>query len=390
MANQFCSQCGARLRANASFCAECGTRHKGSATARSSSASWQRYAPFLIVVATLVILGVVVIIGTMHPKTTTTVARRGNPPAGSESGLPEGHPPIVVPEEAKQAIRELSKQAAAAPEDVALWQRLADLQYRTGQLDPSYLAEAESSYRHILAGKPDDLETLRSLGNVAFDQHKPDTAIEFYRRYLKVKSDDPDVQTDLGTMLLTSGKTQEAIQEFQSVVQQHPSFFQAQYNLAIAYSKAGQRDKMIEALEQARTVAKDDKTRSQVEQVLAQVKAAPPPEAAARGAASSGAQAPAAAVPAGATFKEGMDAWLHQHPILGPKIARIEWSGAQTAKVYLRDFPMDQMPADMTTMFTDRVKAQVQEQKQAHKVTQPATVELVDNASGKVMTTITD
>lgn len=384
MANQFCSQCGVKLLANASFCAECGARQKGGAAVHTAPAAWRRYTPLLVVVAVVLVLGAVVVIGSMHPKTTATVGRRGNAPAAGESGLPEGHPPITVPEEAKQAIRELSKQAAAAPEDLALWQRLAELQYRTGQLDPSYLAEAEASYRHILAGKPDDLEALRSLGNVAFDEQKSDTAIEFYRRYLKLKPDDPDVQTDLGTMLLTSGKTDEAIQEFRSVVQQHPSFFQAHFNLAIAYSKKGERDKVIETLETARGLAKDDKTRAQVEQVLAQVKAGPSaPEGASAG------EPPSAPV-AGATFQEGMDTSLRQYPVIGPKIDRIEWTGAQSAKVYLREFPMEQMPADMTTMFTDHLKARLKQQKEAHQVTQQASVELVDAASGKVMSTITE
>lgn len=390
MANQFCSQCGAKLLPNSSFCTECGARQKGTSAAPAAAAAWQRYAPFLVVVAVAVVLTAVVIIGTMHPNTTATVGRRGSSQTAGESGLPEGHPPIVVPEEAKQAMRELSKQAAAAPEDIALWERLAELQYRTGQLDPTYLAEAEASYRHIIAGKPDHIEALRSLGNVAFDQQKPDVAIDFYQRYLKLKPDDPDVQTDLGTMLLSSGKTDEAIEQFQAVLKPHPTFFQAQFNLAIAYSKAGQQDKVIEALDKARTLAKDDKTRNQVEQVLAQVKSAPPPEPAGGGAAPSGSQPTPAPAPVGATFQEGMDASLHQHPIIGPKIDRIEWTGAQTAKVYLREFPMDQMPADMTTMFTDRMKARVKEQKDAHKVTQPARLELVDNASGKVMTAITE
>jgi tetratricopeptide (TPR) repeat protein len=390
MANQFCSQCGAKLLPNSSFCAECGARQKGASAAHAPAAAWQRYTPFLVVVAVVVVLAAVVIVGTMHPNTTATVARRGNSQTAGEGGLPEGHPPIVVPEEAKQAIRELSKQAATAPEDIALWERLAELQYRTGQLDPAYLAEAETSYRHILAGKPDHLEALRSLGNVAFDQQKPDTAIDFYQRYLKLKPDDPDVQTDLGTMLLSSGKADEAIQQFQSVVQQHPAFFQAQFNLAIAYSKAGQHDKVIEALEKARTLASDDRTRNQVEQVLAQVKSAPAPEAAGSDAAPSGSQPSPAPAPVAATFQEGMDASLRQYPIIGPKIERIEWTGAQTAKVYLREFPMDQMPADMTTMFTDRIRARIKEQKDAHKVTQQSRLELIDNASGKMMTTITE
>jgi hypothetical protein len=51
---------------------------------------------------------------------------------------------------------------------------------------------------------------------------------------------------------------------------------------------------------------------------------------------------------------------------------------------------MEQMPPDMVDMFTDRLKSEIKEQKDAHKVTAAARVELVDSGSGKVMDTVTE
>ena len=256
--------------------------------------------------------------------------------------------------------------------------------------------QAETSYRHLLEREPDNPDVLRGLGNIAFDQDRDDDAIGFYEKYLKLKPDDLDVQTDLGTMYLSAGKTEQAIQQYQSVLKENPSFFQAQFNLAIAYQTAGETDKVIPALEKARTMAKDDQTRNQVDQVMARVKGLPPPAAAAEVAGESApaaAEAPKpAAAPAAAsdTFQGGVEAIFRQHPILGPKVERIEWSGAESAKVYLRDFPMEQMPPDMVSTFTDHLKSQIKEQKDAHKVTAAARVELVDSGSGKVMDTVTE
>jgi cytochrome c-type biogenesis protein CcmH/NrfG len=398
MVGRFCSSCGTKLLPDSNFCVECGERQAGTpAGSRFSSWPLQRYAPVIVVLAVVVVVGGVVAVGTLNPKTPASVPRRGGPQSSGEMGgdLPAGHPPITIPENVKQAIGDMVKKADAAPDDLEAWKRLAEVQYRVGQIDPSYLAQAEASYRHLLERRSNDPDTLRGLGNIAFDQDRTGDAIGFYDKYLKLKPNDLDVQTDLGTMYLSAGKTEKAIQQYQSVLKENPSFFQAQFNLAIAYQTAGETDKVIPALEKARTIAKDDETRNQVDQVMARVKGLPPLAAMAEGANGSppaGAEAPKPGAPASAsqTFQGGVEAIFRQHPILGPKIDRIEWSGAETAKVYLRDFPMEQMPAEMVSAFTDRLKSQIKEQKDAHKVTTAARVELVDSGSGKVMDTVTE
>ncbi|MGD0950548.1 MAG: tetratricopeptide repeat protein [Candidatus Binatia bacterium] len=396
MVNRFCVSCGAKLLPESNFCVECGERQGGSRTARRlSSSSLQRYAPILVVLAMVVVVGGVIAVGVLNPKAPPSVPGRGGPQtAGEMSGkLPEGHPPIAVPEKVKEAIREMAEKAAAAPDDLDIWKHLAEVQYRVGQIDPSYLPQAETSYRHLLEREPDNPDVLRGLGNIAFDQDRDDDAIGFYEKYLKLKPDDPDVQTDLGTMYLSAGKTEQAIRQYQAILEQNPSFFQAQFNLAIAYQTAGETDKVMPALEKARTMAKDDQTRNQVDQVMARVKGLPPPPAAPDAAAGAPAAAEAekpVAAPAVApdTFQGGMEAIFRQHPIIGPKVERIEWSAAESAKVYLRDFPMEQMPPEMVNTFTDRLKSQIKEQKDAHKVSAATRVELVDSGSGKVMETV--
>src|SRR5262249_53002001 len=158
------------------------------------------------------------------------------------------------------------------------------------------------------------------------------------------------------------------------------SFFQAQLNLGIAYRTLGQNDKAIAALQKSRVLAPDDQTRSQVDQMLARVSGQTP-----------GAQ-PAAAAPvpqpapqgAAGTFQADAEAIFRQNPIMGPKVQRVEWAGAETAKVYLLDFPMDQMPPEMRAMFMDRMKGRIKEKKAAHDVTQTARFDLIDATSGKL------
>lgn len=373
---------------------ECGERQPGATTPRVGfSFPLSRYAPLFVVLTVLLVGGGAVLYGTMNPKTTASVPRHEAPPAasgapsGTASGnLPQGHPPLEIPEQVKQTIRDMAQKATAAPDDIETWKRLAEVQYRAGQIEASYLTEAGVSYKHVLEHEPDNLEVLRSLGNIAFDQEQADTAAGYYQRYLKLKPDDLSVQTDLATMYLAGGKADQAIQAYESVLKTNPSFFQAQFNMAIAYRSLGDNDKMFAALEKARSMATDDAARTQVDQLLARAKGLPPPGAPAAPAV---AQAPAAPA-AGGTFQADAEALFRGNPILGPKVQRVEWSGAESAKVYVRDFPMDQMGDSMRAMFGDRMRGRIKEKKEAHQVTAQTKFELVDEPSGRVMETITE
>jgi len=414
MANRFCASCGAKMLAGANFCVECGEGQPGAAAAPGvSKISLQRYAPLFVVLAVVAIGGGAVVFGTLSPKTPQTVPRHDAPPGSSApagGNLPQGHPPITVPEEVKQAMRDMAAKAAAAPDDMEAWKHLAEVQYRASQLDPSYLTQAQQSYQHVLDHEPNNPDVIHALGNIAFDMEQPDQAVDYYQRYLKQKPDDLEVQTDLGTMYLSANKTDEAIKQYESVLKVNPAFFQAQFNLAIAYRSMGDSAKMLAALEKARTLATDDNLRAQVDRLIARAKGepvgpgpdgapegqapvgqasagqAPPGQAPAMGA---GGAPPPAGAPAG-TFQADAENIFRQNPILGPKVGRVEWSGADTAKVFLSGFPMDQMPDEMKTMFSDRMKERIKEKKAAHQVTATTTFDLVDEPTGKVMATITE
>jgi Flp pilus assembly protein TadD len=393
MANRFCASCGARLLREASFCVECGERQPGAKAPRVGlSIPVNRYAPVFVVLAVILVGGGAVLYGTMNPKIPASVPRPDAPPAegsAAAGSLPQGHPPLEIPEQVKQTIRDMAQKATAAPDDMDAWKRLAEVQYRAGQIEHSYLTEAAASYKHVLDHEPDNLDAIRSLGNIAFDQEQSDSAISYYQRYLKLKPDDLSVQTDMATMYLASGKAEQAIEAYEAVLKTNPSFFQAEFNLAIAYRQLGDNGKMMAALEKARTMAPDDASRTQVDQLLARAKGLPPPAAPPPVQEAAAPAAPAAAAPAG-TFQADAETVFRGNPILGPKVQRIEWSGADSAKVYVHDFPMDQMGDSMRSMFTDRMRERIKEKKQAHQITAQTTFEVVDGASGRVMDTITE
>ena len=377
MSTTFCSQCGAKLLPSARFCAACGQAAAGTGAAGRRGLRLERWAPALVVASVVAVAGAAVLVG----------ARSAPPPnvpppraAGTNAAaMPEGHPRVEVPDDVRKVIAKLVDAAKGKPDDLEAWQQLGFVQYRAGQVDPAYLADAQATYTHILERQPENLDALRSLGNIAFDRNEPEHAMEYYRRYLKVKPDDLSVQTDLGTMLLSSQQIDAALKAYQDVLAVDPKFFQAQFNLAIAYRAAGDEAKALAALDRARDIAGDDDTRQRVDALLARLKGQPP--------AGAGGEEAAAAP---GDLHGDVEAIFRSHPIVGPKLDRIDWPSADRVRVVLRDFPMDGMPPMVRQKFIDRIRSGLRDSASRHQAAAPITVELVDAADGRVMETISE
>lgn len=384
MTQKFCTHCGAQLVSGARFCVACGEKIGGAGSPRIGRVGLNRYAPLAVVGVVLLVAGTAVFVGARSARPPNVVPSRQAPP-GAQAGLPEGHPPIAVPDNVRQAIDKLAEAAEASPDDLDAWRQLGFIQYRTSQADPAYLADAKASYEHVLEKQPKDLDALRALGNIAYDQEKPEDAIRYYERFLEIEPGNKSVLTDLGTMFLTARQTEKAISIYEKVLEDDPSFFQAQFNLGIAYRAAGDSDRALKELRRAREVASDDATRGRVDQLLAHLSGQP--IAAAPGAPPAAGVAPAAPVTGVQAEIENI---FRSHPIVGPKLDRIQWSDDRTAKVLLRQFPMDGMPEEIRRQFTDRIQNKVKESKDRNQVDDTIRIELVDSASGRVMATVTE
>lgn len=400
MADRFCSQCGAELIAGARFCITCGRPLKGGVRLVGGAAPRiGRWAPLAVFGVVLVVGTAVVLAGRSNPVPPPAIPGGGAPPpaagkappfAGGQGAaqMPQGHPAIEIPEDVVKAIAEMKKTADAAPQDVEQWTRLAGVQYRAGMVDEKYLPEAAKSYEHVLEIDPQNLEALRHLGNIAFDQQLPVRAIDYYLRYLTLKPDDFSVTTDMATMYLSRGDANTAIQFYQKVLKEKPDFFEALFNLGIAYRSSGDTAQATSYFLKAKAAAPDDRARQQVEQMMASGgvpgEGAPPgaPPAANPPAVAGG------AAPGG--LRGGVEAIFRKHPMLGPKIESIDWEGDGKARVMINEFPMQQMPPEMRQRFLDKIRAQIRDQKAAAQMTAQLTIELVDPATQTVMETVVE
>jgi len=302
--------------------------------------------------------------------------------------LPPGHPAIQLPKEAREFIAGIARKAEANPQDLAAWDKYGDVCFRAAAFDSSYYPKSATAYAHVLKLNPDDLDALRGVGNINFDQHKYDEAIAAYEHYLSRKPDDAEVRTDLGTMLLSSGSADQAVLQYRKVLESHSNFFEASFNLGIAYGQMNELDAARTAFEKAKELAPDADARNRVTQMLAEL----------GGAATSASQvdsAPAQAASAlsGAdsrSFKGAMEQMLRDLPVAGPKVTSVQWPSATRARVLMDNFPMDQMPPFAAAKFMADLKSGIGDVKSAHDVRAPVEIDICDAASGRIMQSVTE
>jgi Flp pilus assembly protein TadD len=356
--------------------------------------------PFAAVFGGILAIGVVVTILIMRQAPAKPSPQASAPPPtqdigdgqGDSRGFPPGHPTVQIPKQALDFIKQIEQKANANPNDLAAWDQLGDVALRAAAFDPSYYPKAADAYGHVLKIDPENIDALRGIGNIDFDQRKFDEAIAAYEHYLSKKPDDPDVRTDLGTMYLSTSNADQAVVQYKKVLAAHPQFFEAAFNLGVAYSQMNKPDDARTALQAALKMAPDGEARNRVNQMIASLNtppatapdiagatSAPPPSVASNGAA-----------PTTGTFQEAMEHMVRGLPIAGPKVQSLQWPSPTKARVLMDNFPMDQMPPFAANKFTTDLKAGIDQTKAAHNVSGPVEVDICDAASGRVMQTVTE
>ena len=470
---RFCPQCGAPLLAGAKFCVECGRaldtaasgagesgRGRGGANAGRNTVSMA----FVYVFVALAVVGLAAA-GWIYVKTPEVVREEitvaspvatapggpaspaasapnpsasdqnvtANPAAGGiqNGGLPEGHPTIELPTEARSFVDKIERDAIAKPKDVTAWNKFGAVSMRAAMFDQTYYGKAEDAYGHVLKLEPDNLDALRGIGDIDYDKQHYDEAIAAYEHYLKKKPDDPEVRTDLGTMYLYTGNADQAVVQYKKAIAAKPGFFQAYYNMGIAYAQENKPDEADATLKQAMALAPDDNARDRVKELIAKLSGAPTPTAsiqaasaatpaamaavkspaapakspaalAAKSPAGAGSPAasaamaaqasgsPAASPTAGAQdFHGAIEQMVRGLPIAGPKVGSVEWPDKLKARVLMDNFPMDEMPPFAKTKFLTDLKAGIDSAKRDNNISSPVELNIVDGASGRVMETIT-
>jgi tetratricopeptide (TPR) repeat protein len=121
--------------------------------------------------------------------------------------------------------------------------------------------------------EPKNAQLWTQLGNLYFDSHQPQKAIDAYAKALELKPNDPDVLTDQGIMYRELKKFDLAVANFEKANKADPNHVQSVFNAGVVYAyDLGLTDKAIAAWNKVIAMAPQSQQAASARQALEDVK----------------------------------------------------------------------------------------------------------------------
>ena len=117
------------------------------------------------------------------------------------------------------------------------------------------LAEAETTYRQVLAADPHNADALNNLGLIALQRERFDVAIQLIRRALVLQPATADFHNNIGDALRRSGRLSEAADSFRAAIRLNAAHAGAVCNLGITVQMLGDFAQARACYEQALRLA---------------------------------------------------------------------------------------------------------------------------------------
>lgn len=83
---------------------------------------------------------------------------------------------------------------------------------------------------------PNNFKAWVTLGNVYFDSHQPQKAVEAYAKALALEPNNPDILTDQGVMYRDLRDYPKALAAFEKAQKLNPAHIQSLFNLGVVYA----------------------------------------------------------------------------------------------------------------------------------------------------------
>ena len=194
-------------------------------------------------------------------------------------GLPPGHPSVdeshIHPKVDEAALATAVKLAEEQADNFAAQTNAANLSAQAGRYD-----EAVKFYTRANKLKPEDFETLVTLGNTLFDAEKLEEAEKWYAAALAKNPKDVNVRTDLWLtfLLLETAQYERAVEEFKRSLEVEPAHPQTLQNLTVAYTRKGDIAAAEATLAKLEAAAPQSPALAQLRSGIEQAKAGAPNE----------------------------------------------------------------------------------------------------------------
>jgi tetratricopeptide (TPR) repeat protein len=134
---------------------------------------------------------------------------------------------------------------------------------------------AEENLRKFIKKFPEDAFGHFQLGNVLFQQKKPEEAISAYREAIRLKSKYALAYNASGMVYASQSRWEDAIVEYKKALEINPNYGEALTNFALALWQTNKRDEALSSLEKALNIFKEQKRGekvNQVERILREIK----------------------------------------------------------------------------------------------------------------------
>lgn len=130
-----------------------------------------------------------------------------------------------------------SQYAAASPNDAHAYRALA-----SAYIQAKDVAGAESALSHLLMLAPDDIVAKINMGHVKFERGQIDEAVKLYEEAYKAQPRRHDILYTIASAYYLSGRYEEAIAQFDKVLEKDASHMGAEYFKADSWLKLGRLD----------------------------------------------------------------------------------------------------------------------------------------------------
>jgi tetratricopeptide (TPR) repeat protein len=149
------------------------------------------------------------------------------PQPASDSGLPQGHPPV---EEGSG-----------------------------GGAESMQLARQAKELEDMLAQSPDDPRIMVALGNLYFDASRWSESRLWYERAMQIEGGDPNVITDLAVVYRNLQQPEKSLELLGQAIEVAPEHWQAWYNsVVVLHFDLHRHDEAGEALDQLKRLAESN------------------------------------------------------------------------------------------------------------------------------------